>query len=48
MAYTELFFTNCLWPDYDADALDEALTSFAQRQRRFGRTSEQVEQGKGA
>jgi undecaprenyl diphosphate synthase len=43
MAYTELFFTPRLWPDYDAEALEEAFASFARRQRRFGRTSEQVE-----
>lgn len=48
LAYTELYFTNCLWPDYDAEALDEAFASFARRQRRFGQTSEQVEQGDGA
>jgi undecaprenyl diphosphate synthase len=48
VAYTEFFFTPRLWPDYDADALDEAFTSFARRQRRFGLTSEQVERREGA
>ncbi len=48
LAYTELYFTETLWPDFDSAALDEALISFAGRQRRFGRTGEQVEQLKGA
>jgi len=41
-AYTELYFTPTLWPDFDAEALDKALAEFARRQRRFGQTSEQV------
>ena len=45
LAYTELYFTDALWPDFDGAAFDEALASFASRQRRFGRTGEQVEQG---
>ncbi|HKJ76674.1 MAG TPA: polyprenyl diphosphate synthase [Gammaproteobacteria bacterium] len=45
LAYTELYFTDTLWPDFQAAAFDEALASFASRQRRFGRTGEQVEQG---
>jgi undecaprenyl diphosphate synthase len=44
LAYTELFFTETLWPDFTEQSLDEALKSFASRQRRFGRTSEQVEE----
>ncbi len=48
LAYTELYFTPILWPDFDAAAFAEALTSFATRQRRFGRTGEQVEQSSGA
>ena len=36
MAYTELFFTNTLWPDFDSRCLDEALRSYAGRDRRFG------------
>jgi undecaprenyl diphosphate synthase len=42
LAYTELYFTDTLWPDFDAAALDHALDSYAKRERRFGRTSEQV------
>ena len=48
LAYTELYFTEVLWPAFDEQALDEALQSYARRQRRFGRTGEQVEQLKGA
>jgi undecaprenyl diphosphate synthase len=47
LAYTELFFTDTFWPDFDAAALDIAITSYQQRERRFGRTSAQlVEQKK--
>jgi len=42
LAYTELYFTDCLWPDFDAGELDAALSFFAARERRFGRTSEQA------
>lgn len=42
MAYTELYFTNILWPDFGAEQLDEAVAWFSERQRRFGRTAEQV------
>ena len=42
LAYTELYFTDVLWPDFDEERLCEALDSYAARQRRFGRTSEQV------
>lgn len=45
LAYTELYFTDTLWPDFDEVALQAALDSFASRQRRFGRTGKQVEQG---
>jgi len=48
LAYTELYFTELLWPDFDAAALDEALQSFAGRQRRFGRTGDQIEQSRRA
>jgi undecaprenyl diphosphate synthase len=48
LAYTELYFTPVLWPDFDEAAFAEALASFAARQRRFGRTGDQVEQMKGA
>jgi undecaprenyl diphosphate synthase len=42
LAYTELYFTDMLWPDFDAVALDRAIESYRQRERRFGRTSDQV------
>ena len=35
-AYAELYFTDCLWPDFDARELDKALASYARRERRFG------------
>ncbi|SFR48953.1 isoprenyl transferase [Thiomicrospira sp. ALE5] len=44
MAYAEFYFTATLWPDFDEAELDLALASFAQRQRRFGQTGEQVAQ----
>jgi undecaprenyl diphosphate synthase len=44
LAYTELYFTETLWPDFDAAALDAAIVSYARRERRFGRTSEQLEE----
>ena len=43
LAYTELYFTDCLWPDFDEIEFDKALESFATRQRRFGMTGDQVE-----
>ena len=45
-AYAEFYFTDVLWPDFDASELDRALADYAGRQRRFGRTSEQVEAGR--
>jgi undecaprenyl diphosphate synthase len=45
LAYTELYFTDTLWPDFDAAALDRAIVSYQQRERRFGRTSEQLPAG---
>jgi len=42
LAYTELYFTDVLWPDFDEAALDDALASFARRQRRYGKTGEQI------
>jgi undecaprenyl diphosphate synthase len=42
LAYTELYFTDTLWPDFDAAAFDAAIASYAGRERRFGRTSEQL------
>jgi undecaprenyl diphosphate synthase len=43
LAYTELYFTDILWPDFDAAVLDTAILSYQQRERRFGRTSEQLQ-----
>jgi undecaprenyl diphosphate synthase len=43
LAYSEFYFTDTLWPDFDAAALDLAIASYQRRERRFGRTSEQVE-----
>ena len=48
LAYTELYFTQTLWPDFDAAALDAAIASYARRERRFGRTSEQLDEAKRA
>lgn len=42
MAYTEFHFTDALWPEFDAAALDAAIDSYCRRERRFGRTSEQL------
>jgi undecaprenyl diphosphate synthase len=41
-AYSELFFSDKLWPDFDDAALDTALQAYAQRERRFGKTPEQI------
>jgi len=41
-AYSELYFSDKLWPEFDAAALDEALADYAARERRFGKTPEQV------
>jgi undecaprenyl diphosphate synthase len=43
MAYSELYFSDLLWPDFKHDAMRAALLDFAKRQRRFGKTSEQLE-----
>ena len=48
LAYSELYFTDILWPDFNEDELNVALDWFAGRQRRFGRTGDQVEQIKRA
>ncbi|ANQ85097.1 polyprenyl diphosphate synthase [Azoarcus olearius] len=42
LAYAELYFTDTLWPDFDAAELDKAIAWYGARERRFGRTSEQV------
>lgn len=45
LAYTELYFTDTLWPDFDENSLDCSIEAYAGRQRRFGYTSEQIESG---
>lgn len=42
LAYAELHFTETLWPEFDAEALAAAIASYQRRERRFGRTSEQL------
>lgn len=42
-AYSELYFSDKLWPDFDGAALDNAIDAFNQRERRFGKTSEQIQ-----
>ena len=41
-AYAEFYFTDTLWPDFDAESLNLAITAFQSRERRFGRTGEQI------
>jgi undecaprenyl diphosphate synthase len=48
MAYTEFFFTDTLWPDFNGTELDKAISSFCQRERRFGKTSEQLRENDNA
>jgi len=48
LAYTELYFTDTYWPDFDNAALDAAIASYCRRERRFGRTSEQLAEAKKA
>jgi undecaprenyl diphosphate synthase len=45
LAYTELYFTDALWPDFGGEALEAAFASYRRRERRFGRTSEQLKEG---
>lgn len=47
LAYAEFYFTDLLWPDFDGAALDAAISSYRQRERRFGRTSEQLKEAGG-
>ncbi|MEH6456777.1 MAG: isoprenyl transferase [Cocleimonas sp.] len=42
MAYAELYFTDLLWPDFNAEHLNTAIQDYSSRQRRFGKTSEQI------
>ena len=45
IAYSELYFCDTYWPDFDAEALHDAIASYQRRQRRFGKTEAQVEAG---
>ena len=45
LAYTELWFTDTLWPDFDAGSFAAALADFGRRQRRYGRVAGQAEAG---
>jgi len=46
LAYAELWFTDVLWPEFDKAEFDKALAYYAEKQRRFGHTGEQVEEAK--
>ncbi|KAF4533756.1 hypothetical protein B566_EDAN005806 [Ephemera danica] len=48
LAYTELYFTDTLWPEFDQAEFSRAITSYRSRERRFGRTSEQLTGGENA
>jgi len=48
LAYTEFFFTDTLWPDFSGEKLDAAIASFFERERRFGKTSEQIKEDNNA
>jgi undecaprenyl diphosphate synthase len=43
-AYAELYFTDTFWPDFDTQELDKALASYQKRERRFGKTTEQLQE----
>lgn len=45
-AYTEFYFTDTLWPDFNKEELYKAINTYQQRERRFGRTGEQIKEGK--
>ena len=47
-AYAEFYFSDKLWPEFDEQALSDAIHDFYSRQRRFGLTSDQIEAGEGA
>ena len=47
-AYSELFFSTCLWPEFDDKELDAALADYASRERRFGKTSAQIQSSDGS
>jgi undecaprenyl diphosphate synthase len=46
LSYAELYFTDVFWPDFNAEQLKKAISSFYQRQRRFGGDGEAAEGGK--
>lgn len=46
IAYSELYFSDVYWPDFSEDDLHRAIQSYQQRQRRYGKTEEQVENEK--
>ena len=46
LAYTELYFTETLWPDFGAESLEEAVAWYGTRQRRFGKTPDQIKNNK--
>jgi undecaprenyl diphosphate synthase len=48
LAYTELYFTDTLWPAFDRAELDQAIAWYRMRERRFGRTSEQLQSAPGS
>ena len=48
LAYTELYFTDILWPDFSTSEFEHALAWYAERERRFGKISEQIKRVKGA
>ena len=43
IAYTELYFCDTFWPDFNEEALRTAIADYQQRERRYGKTSEQVQ-----
>ena len=47
LSYAELYFTECFWPDFDEQEMEQAIAAFSARQRRFGMTSEQVVNAEG-
>lgn len=46
IAYSELYFTDCLWPDFNAETLYEAVLKYQERERRYGKISEQIQESK--
>ena len=42
LAYSELYFTDCLWPEFTQEELYKAIVDYQKRERRFGKTSEQI------